>query len=101
MVDPGEECDGLDHQGLSCTDFGARGGALYCNAYCNLEHDQCYYSGWRPHSDLGSADLHAIWGSYRHHVFTVGSGGEAWLWNGYLWNPIALPNARQDRQLLR
>ncbi len=49
VVDPGEQCDGLDVDGASCTSMGAYGGRLWCRDDCTLELCECEWaSGDEP-----------------------------------------------------
>jgi choice-of-anchor B domain-containing protein len=40
VVDPGEECDGSDFGGLSCSDFACSGGTLSCDS-CTIDPSAC------------------------------------------------------------
>lgn len=41
-VDPGEDCDGSDFGGLSCSSFGFNLGSLSCDNVCRVHSDGCY-----------------------------------------------------------
>jgi hypothetical protein len=45
VVDPGEQCDGLDLAGQECTDFGYIEGALGCNDDCTVDTSGCSACG--------------------------------------------------------
>ena len=38
---PYEECEGINHDGLACEDFGYYGGELYCTDQCQFDLNQC------------------------------------------------------------
>ena len=42
VVDPGEECDGDDLQGMSCDDFGYYFGELACSDECTFDTSSCF-----------------------------------------------------------
>jgi hypothetical protein len=41
MAEPPEECDGIDLQGLDCTDLGFAGGVLACTGDCTFDTSSC------------------------------------------------------------
>ena len=41
VAEPPEQCDGVDLQGLDCTDFGFTDGALACTADCTFDTSGC------------------------------------------------------------
>jgi len=43
-----EECDGLDLEGASCSNFGFIEGTLTCNAQCKLDFTDCNYGSLQP-----------------------------------------------------
>jgi hypothetical protein len=43
-----EECDGLDLEGASCSNFGFIEGTLTCNAQCKLDFTNCNYGSLQP-----------------------------------------------------
>jgi len=45
ILDPGEECDGGDVGGLTCSDFCYDGGYLSCTAWCGLDFSTCTGTG--------------------------------------------------------
>jgi len=45
VIDPGEECDGTELNGLGCTDFGYVSGTLGCSASCVYDYTACYTPG--------------------------------------------------------
>jgi hypothetical protein len=44
-VDSGEDCDGSDLDGETCTSQGYDGGSLSCDSSCSFDVDACYYCG--------------------------------------------------------
>jgi hypothetical protein len=41
VIDPGEQCEGTDFGGKTCTTFGFGGGTLLCNQFCSIVLSSC------------------------------------------------------------
>ncbi|MCX5742240.1 MAG: hypothetical protein NT062_07070 [Proteobacteria bacterium] len=88
-INGGELCDGVTQPG-ACDSFGAKGGPLGCNGFCQTDFDRCHWGQWRTTPSGTTNQIYDLWASGPTDVWTVGADltGMAGHFDGRRWRQV-------------